>query len=94
MQNICHLLTNIRTYCSITTEYDLADEEYNESRLRDFLENEDPDPDFADSDKYIHEFEAGTSASDSSFYIQAPKPLYGFVEGEGSIKYYISIVFL
>lgn len=84
VQATCHLLTNVGTYySSADSEYELREDEYNETDLREFLDNEDVEIDGGISDRHSHESEAETSAGGrSSFHIRAPKSLYGIVDGK------------
>ncbi|KAJ8627544.1 hypothetical protein MRB53_020851 [Persea americana] len=81
-EGVCHLLTNIGTYCSEVSNdphYELPDEDEfnNEPEL---LEDDDLDLESNASERSRHEFEAGTSGENSIFHIHAPRSLSGLVE--------------
>ncbi|XP_077253394.1 anaphase-promoting complex subunit isoform X2 [Tasmannia lanceolata] len=80
-EGVCHLLTNIRTYSKADEPpYELLDED-DLNNASELLEDEDLDLKNYLFDKNEHEFEAGTSVSESSsFHIHTPRSLSRIVE--------------
>lgn len=79
-EGICHLVTNIGTYCNSTdSTYELPEEELND--MDDLLGDAELDLENAVFHKYRHELEVDSSAGESStLHLRAPRTLYGLVE--------------
>ncbi|CAA7408967.1 unnamed protein product [Spirodela intermedia] len=95
-EGVCHLLSNMAAYCNSTDPmYGLPEEDaFNTDPV--LQESHEYHELNRASDKYIHDFEAGSSAGESSsFHIQAGRPLYGvpdklFLRSKWQIQGYLN----
>ena len=86
MQGVCHLLTNIGTYCkealSSCPNYELSHLDDSSNDVEALLEYENMDLENFVFDKVSEETEARKMNSErGSFHIHAPKALFGLIEG-------------
>lgn len=86
MQGVCHLLTNIGTYCkealSSCPTYELPHLDDSSNEVEALLVYENMDLENFVFDKVTEETEARKMASEKvSFHIHAPKALFGLIEG-------------
>lgn len=81
-EGICHIVTNIATYCNSTdSTYELPEEDLND--MVELLDGAGMDLETVVFDKYQHQIDMDTCSGDSStLHVRSPRPHYTLPEGD------------